>query len=41
MSLRSKNINEIVIGKLLGHCSKTVIERNGAVDMNALIRALE
>ena len=41
MCLRSKDINEMVIGRLFGHCPKTVTERYGSVDMNALKRALE
>ena len=41
MCLRSKDINEMVIGRLFGHFPKTVTARYGSVDMNALRRDLE
>ena len=39
--LRSKDTNEMVIGKLFGHIPKTVTGRYGSVDMETMRRALE
>ena len=39
--LRSKDINEMVIGKLFGHSPKTVTGRYGSVDMETMRRALD
>ena len=41
MCLGSTDINEMVIGRLIDHCPKTVTERYDSVDINALRRALE
>ena len=39
--LRSKDINEMVIGKLFGDSPKTVTGRYGSVDMETMRRALK
>ena len=39
--LRSKDINEMVIGRLFGHSPKTVTGRYGSVDLPTMRKALD